>query len=87
MRARNFTLGHHYETMEEPCKGGILVEEYIMERSQSPSGATFSCCKLPGIFLMCMEEKLVNFICMIIPLMALFLNTMLPLPKYRLSRA
>jgi hypothetical protein len=27
---------------EEPCKGGILVEEGILRRAESPGGATFS---------------------------------------------
>jgi hypothetical protein len=27
---------------KEPCKGGILVEEGILRKAQSPSGATFS---------------------------------------------
>jgi hypothetical protein len=34
-----------------------------------------------------MEEKLVNFVYMIIPLIALFLNIMLLLQKYRHSEA
>jgi hypothetical protein len=27
---------------EEPCRGDILVEEEILRRTHSPSGATFS---------------------------------------------
>ena len=40
-RARLFTIAIIPETIGEPCRGGIMVEEVIMNGSQSPSGATF----------------------------------------------
>jgi len=51
IRARIFTIAIIPGIIREPCRGGIMVEEGILEASRSPAGRHFLSCKFPGIFL------------------------------------